>query len=234
MDAFRAWFAQLDLDRLWMLLVTGLSCLVCITLHELCHGLAALALGDPTAKQAGRLSLNPMKHIDLMGLVMMALLRFGWAKPVPVNAGYFRNPKRGMAITALAGPACNIVLSGLALMGYAVAEFYYLYLESEILYYVSVFCLYTASLSAGLAVFNLIPIPPLDGSKILSAILPDRAWLWLMKYERYSNFLLMGLLLLGVLDGPLTVLREGLLEGLSQICLWPFDVLVSLYFGEIL
>lgn len=231
MEAFRAWFSQLNFDNLWMLLLTAFSALVCISFHETCHGLAALALGDPTAKRAGRLSLNPLRHIDPIGLLMMVTVRFGWARPVPVNMRYFKNPKMGMAITALAGPLSNLVLSVVTLMGYAVCEFYYRYTGMELLYWLSTFLLHTAVLSVGLGVFNLLPVPPLDGSKILFSVLPDEWYLWLMRYERYGSFVLMGLLLLGVLDGPLTAVRTSVLDWLSSFCLWPFDALVSLYYS---
>lgn len=231
MEAFRAWFSQLNFDTLWMLLLTAFSALVCISFHETCHGLAALALGDPTAKRMGRLSMNPLRHIDPIGLLMMVTVRFGWAKSVPVNMRYFKKPKMGMAITALAGPLSNLVLSIMTLMGYAVCEFYYRYTGMELLYWLSTFLLHTAVLSVGLGVFNLLPVPPLDGAKILFSLLPDKWYLWLMRYERYGTFLLMGLLLLGVLDGPLTTMRTAVLDWLSGFCLWPFDALVSLYFS---
>lgn len=231
MEAFTAWFSQLDFDKLWMLLITALSALLCIGFHETCHGLAALALGDPTAKRCGRLSLNPLRHIDPVGLLLMVTVRFGWAKPVPVNPRYFKNPKVGMAITALAGPVSNLVLSIATLMGYAVSEFYYRYTGVELLYWLSTFLSATAVLSIGLGVFNLLPIPPLDGSKILFSVLPDKVWLKLMRYERYGSFVLMGLLLAGVLDGPLMAMRMAVIDWLFRFCLWPFDLLVSLYFS---
>lgn len=229
MEEIRAWIAQLQFDRLLLPLITVASCLLCITFHEMCHGLTAYVLGDPTAKRAGRLTLNPLRHIDLMGLVMLATVRFGWAKPVPVDMRRFKNPKAGMAITALAGPVSNLLLSAVAMLAYAVAEFYARYTGSELLYYVSLFFLYTTSLSVGLAVFNLLPVPPLDGSKILFALLPDRYYLWLMRYERYGSLLLVALLLLGVLDVPLDFLRSAVLEGLGAICLWPYDLLIAIY-----
>ena len=230
MEAFHAWFAQLEFDKLWMLLITAASCLICITFHEMCHGLMAYALGDPTARWAGRLTLNPLKHIDVIGLIMLAVVRFGWAKPVPVDMRNFKNPKAGMAATALAGPVGNVLLSAVALMLYAVCEFYFRLSGSEGLYYLVQFFLYTAAISAGLAVFNLLPVPPLDGSKVLFSVLTDKWYLRLMHYERYGSFALMALLLLGVLDGPLSTMRTGMLDLLSSVCLWPYDVLVSIYF----
>ena len=109
MDGFVAWLKQLQFDGVWQTAVLVAASLLCITFHETCHGLVAYWLGDPTAKRAGRLTLNPLRHIDIGGLLMMALFRFGWAKPVPVDMRYFKHPKRDMALTAAAGPLSNIL-----------------------------------------------------------------------------------------------------------------------------
>ena len=173
---------------------------LCLTIHETCHGLAALALGDPTAKSMHRLSLNPLRHIDPLGLVMMFEAGFGWAKPDPVDPRYFKKPKQGMAVTALAGPASNFLL---ALLAMGISKAIYLYAPYTTAWdTVFTFCLYTlAPLSVGLGLFNLIPIPPLDGSKVLGAFLPDRAYFTLMRYERYGMLVLLALSFLGVGDG---------------------------------
>ena len=173
---------------------------LCLTIHESCHGLAALALGDPTAKSMHRLSLNPLRHINLLGLVMMFVAGFGWAKPVPVDPRYFKKPKQGMAVTALAGPASNFIL---ALLAMGISKVIYLYAPYNAVWDTPfVFCLYTlAPLSIGLGLFNLIPIPPLDGSKVLGAFLSDRAYFTLMRYERYGMLVLLALSFLGVGDG---------------------------------
>lgn len=230
MAAFTAWLGQLDWEPLMEMLVTAAACVLCITFHETCHGLAALALGDRTAKRAGRLTLNPLKHIDIAGLIMLAVAKFGWAKPVPVDMRNFKDPKLGMAITALAGPVSNVLLSALAMMLHSVCFFYNQLYGGPVWYYLELFLTYTVILSAGLAVFNLFPIPPLDGSKVLFAVLPPRWYAWLMRYERYGMAALMVLLMTGVLDGPLSFLRDGLLDGLYHVCTWPFDLLVSIYF----
>lgn len=230
MEAFRVWVSQLNLDALWNLLITVGSCLVCITFHEMCHGLAAYALGDPTAKQAGRLTMNPMKHIDIFGLVMLAVAKFGWAKPVPVNMRNFRDPKAGMALTALAGPISNLILAWISTMLYAVTAFYFDMTGSQVFWYLTLFFMTVTYLSVGLAVFNFLPVPPLDGSKVLLAVLPPKAYAKLMRYERYGMFLLMALLLTGVLDTPLAFVRGLVLDGLSAIGLWPYDVLYGIYF----
>ena len=173
---------------------------LCLTIHETCHGLAALALGDPTAKSMHRLSLNPLRHIDLLGLVMMFVAGFGWAKPVPVDPRYFKKPKQGMAVTALAGPVSNFFL---ALLAMGISKAIYLYAPYTTVWdTVFTFCLYTlVPLSIGLGLFNLIPIPPLDGSKVLGAFLSDRTYFTLMRYERYGMLVLLALSFLGVGDG---------------------------------
>lgn len=210
MQALSQWVSQLNISALVELLISVGASLLCITIHETCHGLVALWLGDDTAKRQGRLSLNPLRHVDIMGLVMMALLRFGWARAVPVDPRRFRNPKLGMALTALAGPLSNILLMLIA-MALRVAALLYLPVGVAREYAV-LFLELTALLSAGLAAFNLFPIPPLDGSKVLFSLLPRRWYGLLLRYERYGMLLLAVLLLTGVLDTPLTVLRGGLIE----------------------
>lgn len=213
MTTFLTWLRQLRFDTLLDTLIVVLASLLCITVHESCHGLAAYWLGDDTAKRMGRISLNPLRHIDVGGLVMMAIFHFGWAKPVPVDMRRFRSRRAGMALTALAGPVSNVILAFLALIFLALCNL--LLPDTAWASYLSYFFLYTAILSAGLAVFNLFPVPPLDGSKVLFSLLPDSAYVWLMRYERYGMILLYVLLFAGVLDTPLTWLRTGLLNGLS-------------------
>ena len=227
MEKFLAWVQQLRFDAVWQTAILVAASLLCITFHETCHGLAAYWLGDPTAKRAGRLSLNPLKHVDLMGLVMMAVCHFGWAKPVPVNMRNFKKPKAGMAITALAGPVSNVLLAYLAVLGYSACYYWSAVKGSEVAWYFLLFFYYLEMISAGLAVFNLFPIPPLDGSKVLFALLPDEWYGKLMRYERWGMLLLAVLLLTGVLDTPLGVLRDGLTDGLFPIGTWPFDLLMK-------
>lgn len=190
-------FEALDFASMWDAVLRVAAIFLCLTIHESCHGLAALILGDPTAKSMHRLSLNPLRHIDWMGLFLMFTVGFGWAKPVPVDPRYFRRPKRGMAITALAGPVSNILLAVIAVL---ISKAIYLYIPySPVADTVFSFFLYTlAPLSIGLGVFNLIPIPPLDGSKVLGVLLPDRAYFTLMRYEHYGMILLLVLSFVGV------------------------------------
>ena len=228
MSFLSQWLHQLDFSSLVSTLTTAASAVLCIALHELCHGLAALCLGDPTAKRAGRLSLNPLRHVDVFGLVMLTCFKFGWARAVPVDARHFRHPRLGMAITALAGPLSNVVLAFVALLLWIPCLFLADRYEGWI--YAATFFQYTALLSTGLAVFNLLPIPPLDGSKILFALLPDRAYGFLLRVERYGMFLLMALLMTDVLDTPLSFLRRGLLKLLSFAVFALYDPLVSFLF----
>ena len=210
MDSFLSWLRQLRLDGIWQTAVVVCASLLCITVHETCHGLVAFWLGDRTAKNQGRLTLNPLKHVDLGGLLMMAIFHFGWAKPVPINMRNFKNPKTGMALTALAGPLSNVVLAFLALVCYMLTM--RISGAQAFRNVLSIFFSSVALISTGLAVFNIFPIPPLDGSKVLFSLLPDRVYLRVLRYERYGMFLLMALLFLGVIDGPLAFLRDGLLN----------------------
>ena len=187
----------LDVVSLMDAVLRTAAVLLCLTVHETCHGLAAYALGDPTAKSMHRLSLNPLHHIDWFGLAMMFAAGFGWAKPVPVDPRYFKKPKQGMAVTALAGPVSNFLLAVLLIL---ISKAIYLYAPYTAVWdAVFTFCLYTAApLSIGLGLFNLLPIPPLDGSKVLGVLLPDEAYSKLMRYERFGILLLLALSLLGV------------------------------------
>ena len=225
MDAFRAWLAQLQFDGVWQTAVLVAASLLCITFHETCHGLAAYRLGDNTAKRMGRLSLNPLKHVDLMGLIMMALFRFGWAKPVPVDMRNFKNPKAGMALTALAGPVSNVVLAYAAVVLCNFVIFLADRLGSTwLLLALAQFFVYVEIISAGLAVFNVFPIPPLDGSKVLFALLSDRAYDRLMRYEKYGMGLVMALLVTGAIDRPLGAMRDWLLTWLNSLGAWGYTL----------
>ncbi len=182
---------------------SAVAALIALTVHEYSHGYAAYRLGDPTAKNFGRLTLNPLRHIDPFGTLCMILFRFGWAKPVPIDPRYFKKPKKGFAIVALAGPISNLLLSfltaGAYLLLYALLRD--VQFSSEIQYSVAtnslIFLFVFHSLNLGLAIFNLIPIPPLDGSRILNVLLPPKYYFGLMRYERYIYFGLLGWLFIG-------------------------------------
>ena len=210
-------FRSVDFSAMGQMFLRLASVFLCLTVHETCHGLAAYALGDPTAKKAKRLSLNPLQHIDWFGFASMLLLGFGWAKPVPVDMTYFKKPKRGMALTALAGPVSNLLLAALLMLLAKCISLYAVYTSAW--GWVFGFCWRTAVLSIGLAVFNLIPIPPLDGSKVLAAVLPDTAYLTLMRYERYGMAALLVLMYLGVGDNILGRAITAVYSFLSNLIL---------------
>ncbi len=203
-------WSALDFGSMLDMVLRLAAVLLCLTVHETCHGLAAYALGDPTARRAHRLSLNPLRHIDWFGLLMMFAAGFGWAKPVPVNPNYFKKPKQGMALTALAGPVSNFLLALLTLL--AARIFCDVAAYSETNQRILDFLLMVAVLSIGLGLFNLVPIPPLDGSKVLFAVLPDRAYDWLMRNERYGMLLLFALVFFDVGS-----------NALSKTIQWVFD-----------
>ena len=206
MATWSDFLGNVDWFRLGMFLFSAAAALLCITLHELSHGFAAYRLGDMTAKNAGRLTFNPIKHIDLVGLLMMVTVHVGWAKPVPINMRNFKHPKRDMAITALAGPLSNFALAVAALAaGSVFMAFIQVDTMPRAMFILAL--MYIAVLSVGLGVFNLIPIPPLDGSKVLFALLPERAYYALMRYERYGMVLL---LLLVWLDVGSSALSNGI------------------------
>ena len=194
-------FQALDFSSLADAALRAAAVFLCLTVHETCHGLAALALGDPTAKSMHRLSLNPLRHIDWLGLALMFAAGFGWAKPVPVDPRYFRKPKQGMALTALAGPVSNFLLALVLLVGARIMVDHAAY--SALNQGILDFLVSTAVLSIGLGLFNLVPIPPLDGAKVLFSLLPDRMYDTMLRYERIGMFVLWGLVLLDVGSGAL-------------------------------
>ena len=208
-------WSALDFGSMLDMVLRLAAVLLCLTVHETCHGLAAYALGDPTARRAHRLSLNPLRHIDWFGLLMMFVAGFGWAKPVPVNPNYFKKPKQGMALTALAGPVSNFLLALLTLL--AARIFCDVAAYSEANQRILDFLLMVALLSIGLGLFNLLPIPPLDGSKVLFAVLPDRAYNQLMRYERYGMLLLFALVFFDVGSSAFSAAIEWVFELFCRI-----------------
>ena len=211
-----------DFSYLLDIILGVIPSLLCITLHELSHGLVAWCLGDDTAKRAGRLTLNPLKHLDPMGLLMMLVFHFGWAKPVPVNMMKFKDPKRGMAITALAGPGCNLLITAvfLFLYGLLLRPLSASPVGKTVLELLEL----TAYISLGFCIFNLIPVPPLDGSKILFSVLPDLTYWKLMRYERYGSVVLIVLVWTGLLGRPLSRLIQNAFELLFPIARLAFHL----------
>lgn len=216
------------------------AALLSLSVHECCHGYAAYRLGDPTARNFGRLSLNPLKHFDLYGMLCMVFFRVGWAKPVPINPRNFKNPRNGMAITAAAGPLSNLLLAFIAaifiklivllantvfpyafgdailLLGkyaltadasYLAYFFYYLILFFELFHF--------ANLS--LFVFNMLPIPPFDGSRIFFIFLPPRLYFKIMKYEHIIQIVIIVAIALGALTGVLSTVTGWVSNGIFRI-----------------
>ena len=175
------------------------AALFAIILHEIAHGLVSTWLGDPTPKRQGRLSLNPLKHLDPIGTLCLIFFHVGWAKPVVVNPDYYKNKKRGMALVALAGPLMNFLLSIFSII--IMAIFVKVNAYSNVLIIIYNFLLYFSVINLGLGLFNLIPIPPLDGSRILGAFLKDDTYEQYMKYERYGFIIIAILLALSSLRG---------------------------------
>lgn len=214
MGAFRNFLNDLDLQRMGFFLLSALAVLICMTVHELCHGLCAWWLGDPTAKSQGRLSLNPFRHLDPVGAAMLLFVGVGWAKPVSVNPNYFKDPKKGMALTALAGPVSNLLLTFVTLLlaslllrlGATGSAF------SSLLF---CFLCHVAVLSLGLGLFNLIPISPLDGSKVLLSFLPEKIYWTILRYERYIFLVVIALSFLGAFNG---ILSRGIYAVLGLFC----------------
>ena len=187
-------------------LIRALVALVAIPFHEAGHALVAWLLGDDTAKRQGRLSLNPLAHFDLMGTLCMVFAGVGWAKPVSTDPRNFKNPKWGMALTALAGPAANMLLAYLAMVLWKVL--YYWAPVTDAFLYLAMFLQYMVLMNVSLAVFNFIPVPPLDGSRILLVVLPRRIYFGLMRYERYIMVALIAAVLLGAMVTPLYYLNN--------------------------
>ncbi len=194
-----------------------------LPIHEFAHAFTANELGDPTPKYTGRLTLNPLAHIDYIGALLILLFGFGWAKPVRVNSRYFKSPKRDMAITAAAGPTSNLLLA------FVFAFLFNLLLSVNALAttigtFALYFTEYVISINIYLAIFNLIPIPPLDGSRILSAVLPDRIYYGIMRYERLLIIAVLALCYTGLLTGPLGVASNAIETLFLKITGMPFGL----------
>lgn len=205
---------------LFDLLVRAIVLFTAIPMHESAHAFVAYKLGDPTARNLGRMTLNPLPHLDLFGSLLLLLTGFGWAKPVPINTRNFKHIKRDMAISAIAGPVSNVLL---ALVVMVLFKGMMLLVSGGVLAAVGMSTLLALtqilltmiSINVGLAVFNLLPIPPLDGSRLLTALLPPKLYFAVMARERIIMMVLFVALFLGVLSGPLSFLSNSLLTGMD-------------------
>jgi len=212
-----------ELDFMYLIVYVGSIAFVVfctLPLHEFAHAFAADKLGDDTPRRMGRLTVSPLAHISPLGALMIFLCGFGYAKPVPVRMKNFKNPKRDMALVALAGPLCNILQA-----------FVYMFLYSLItsrpwgnqaIIFIALFFFYAADVNIGLAVFNLLPIPPLDGSRLATALLPAKYYYKVMEYERQITIVLFILIVTGVLSTPIRFISEVLLSLISVITQLPF------------
>lgn len=209
-------------------LVLAIPCIIiALSFHEAAHGFAAYKMGDPTARNLGRLTLNPIKHLDLFGCIVMLIAGYGWAKPVPINTRYFKNQRKGMALTALAGPVTNLVLGLIGVLLYRVTALvttinsvttvishnegiYNLFVA--LLLFLQTFTLYNFCFF----IFNMIPIPPFDGSRVLFAFLPDKYYFGIMKYERYIMIALIVFMTAGP-GFPVSTIAWYMMEGVGGL-----------------
>ncbi len=177
-----------------------------VVFHEISHGFVAYCMGDNTAKNRGRLSINPLKHIDVFGLICMIVFGFGWAKPVPINPYYFKKRKLGVVLVSLAGPLSNMLQ---ALISISLALIVSKFSAGNIVFEILVqFFVILGILNVSLAIFNLLPVPPLDGSKILFSVLPYRSYSFVLEYERYGFLILFILLNVPFVSDSLYYLQQ--------------------------
>jgi Zn-dependent protease len=210
-------------DFIYLLVYLGATAFVVfctLPLHEFAHAFVADKLGDDTARKNGRLTISPIAHISPLGALMIFLCGFGYAKPVPVRMRNFKNPKRDMALVALAGPLCNIIQAFVYLFLYSLITSFGF--SNPAIAYVALFFFFAADVNIGLAVFNLLPIPPLDGSRLATALLPAKYYYKIMQYERQITIGLFILIITGVLTAPLSILSDLLFNLIYGITKLPF------------
>ena len=193
---------------------TMIVLLICLPVHEFAHAFMAYKMGDRTAKNQGRLTLNPFAHLDPIGSLIIFIAGFGWAKPVPVNMYNLRNKKRDMAIIALAGPVSNLIVSFLFVV---LAQLVYMMGDTDTIFVTAFILIIAAAINIYLAVFNLLPIPPLDGSRILNMLLPNHMYYKIMQYENYIFIIVIFLVFTGALSVPLTFIADVFLGGFLKI-----------------
>ena len=218
-------------DVVYKLLISLIISIVALPIHEYAHGYAAYRMGDNTAYRQGRLTLNPLVHIDPLGTLALVLFGFGWAKPVQINPLNFENPKKGMMLSALAGPLSNVGLAFISMIFYKLSYIpVYMGMSGAFIMTIQTFLLYMISINITLAVFNFIPIPPFDGSRIATYFLPQRIYFKIMQYENIIFIGLLVILWLGFLDGPISFVSTsvtGILDFITRPIDWLTAVLTA-------
>lgn len=196
----------------------AIGVILSMSIHEVAHGLVSYWMGDPTAKMEGRLSLNPFKHVDWAGLVCLLFFGFGWAKPVPIDSRYYKDAKTGIIWTSFAGPVANFLLSFICVfIYYALYKFAPQFMFTSTGDFLSSVLSYTGLISTGFGIFNLIPIPPLDGSKVVFSFLPDDKYYKFIEGAPWMNFLFIALIFTGILNMPLGMLRAQMIQFFEMI-----------------
>ena len=210
---------MLDLDTLIYVVP---AIIITVTLHELAHGWVSYKFGDPTPKLDGRLSLNPLHHLDPIGTIALLLVGFGWAKPVHIDPRYYKDAKTGIVWTAFAGPLMNFIIAFVAIFLFNLllkvpVSIFSSEIMTRIFIYLIYLMQYTALISLGQAIFNMIPVPPLDGSKIIAGLLPDHIYEWFLRNEQLLSMLIFVLLFTNIINGPLLQLRNTIFNGMAEI-----------------
>ncbi len=211
----------LSFDLIINLMVRVFVIFCVLPIHEFAHAFVAHKLGDDTARLKGRMTTNPLAHIDPIGALMIILAGFGYARAVPVNIRNFKKRKPYMALTAFAGPVSNVIMAFIFVFIGLLIQVKVGVSEGSFGYYIVVFMLTAAQINISLAVFNLLPIPPLDGSRIFSLIVPDKYYYTIMQYERYIIYGVLALVFFGVLDGPISFLSGMLFNLIFNIASLP-------------
>lgn len=219
-------------DKIFELFINALVLFTALPVHECAHAWVAHKMGDDTAKNQGRITLNPFKHLSLWGSIMMVLIGFGWGKPVNVNPNNFKNPRKGMVLTSLAGPVSNFIMAFLAMIvcrimyGLGYVRF------GETFIIIGDIFLYITMINISLGVFNFLPIPPLDGSKIFNAVLPEKIYFKIMKYEQFIFIALIALVYSGLLDKPLGFLQGKVTDVMIFLTNW-VDIIFSAVLNKV-
>lgn len=215
-------------------LIKALVLFTAVPVHECAHAWVAEKMGDDTGRKQGRITLNPFAHLTLWGSLMMILVGFGWGKPVMVDSRNFKNPKKGMVLTSLAGPASNFIMAFLSMIVYKVLAFLSYAKDSSTLDMLATVFVYTTLINISLAVFNFLPIPPLDGSKIFNAILPEKWYFTIMKYENFIFIALIILVYSGLLDAPLSFLQNKVIDVMLFLTGWVDNIMTLLIAGGVI